>query len=544
MKTPFLILALLFVANTGIRARNTVQTPEEAVRITVGETATPLLLDRSDNELFHIRIDAPDGGTLDGLEMTLDPLSARYVKEVKLYYGGTDARNTPAGRLFPADYIPDGSRTAEPSYSLLLARHKGAERISLDAAKELFHGINYLWISIGMKPDTPLTHKLSAAIGTVVIDGSECRFGITGRTGHVHRMAVGVRHAGDDGAAAYRIPGLVTTSRGTLLAVYDVRHNSSKDLQQHIDIGLSRSTDGGRTWERMRLPLSFAAEGGLPAAQNGVGDPSILYDHTSHRAWVVAAWCHGMGYGMAWNNSAQGMGPEETGQLVLAYSDDDGKTWSAPINITSQVKRPEWHFLLQGPGRGITMHDGTLVFPTQYIDAERMPHSAIMYSRDSGRTWHMHEGPRANTTEAQVAELPTGELMLNMRDNRGGSRAVAVTRDLGATWEEHPSSRKALREPVCMASLISVAAADNASGRDILLFSNPDSDSARRDITVKASFDSGNTWPAENQVLLDGGDGWGYSCLTMIDPETVGILYESSQAHITFQAIPLTDLLP
>ena len=294
----------------------------------------------------------------------------------------------------------------------------------------------------------------------------------------------------------------------------------------------------------MRLPLSFAREGSLPAAQNGVGDPSILYDHTTHRAWIVAAWCHGMGYGMAWNNSAQGMGPDQTGQLVLAYSDDDGKTWSAPINITPQVKRPEWHFLLQGPGRGITMRDGTLVFPTQYIDADRIPRSAIMYSRDSGRTWHMHKGARANTTEAQVAELPTGELMLNMRDNRGGSRAVAITRDLGATWKEHPSSRKALREPVCMASLISVAAADNASGRDILLFSNPDSGSARRDITVKVSFDNGNTWPAENQVLLDGGDGWGYSCLTMIDPETVGILYESSQAHITFQAIPLADLLP
>lgn len=540
MKTALLTLAAAIVATINAA---TAQTAGKGIAVTVGETATPVLIDRHDNELFRIRIDAPEGGTLDRVTMELDAGSARHVASVKLYYGGTDARNTKAGQLTPVDYIPDGRRMAEPSYSMLLARHKGAEHIAFETDKPLFNGINYLWVSVEMKRNVPLTHKLTASLCSVEIDGTQRDITTAGRTGHVHRMAIGVRHAGDDGAAAYRIPGLVTTSRGTLLAVYDVRHNSSKDLQQHIDIGLSRSTDGGRTWQRMRLPLSFADEGSLPAAQNGVGDPSILYDHTTHRAWVVAAWCHGMGYGMAWFNSAQGMDADATGQLVLAYSDDDGKTWSSPVNITPQVKRPEWYFLLQGPGRGITMRDGTLVFPTQYIDADRMPHSAIMYSRDGGRTWHMHEGPRTDTTEAQVAELPDGSLMLNMRDNRGGSRAVAVTADLGATWHEHQSSRKALREPVCMASLISVAAEDNISGRDILLFSNPDNEKARRDITVKISFDGGNTWPAEKQVLLDGGDGWGYSCLTMIDRETVGILYESSQAHITFQAIPLKDLL-
>lgn len=87
--------------------------------------------------------------------------------------------------------------------------------------------------------------------------------------GIVHRMGVGVRHAGNDGVSAFRIPGLVTTNKGTLLGVYDVRYNRSVDLQEHVDVGLSRSTDGGRTWEKMRLPLSFGETGGLPAAQMG-----------------------------------------------------------------------------------------------------------------------------------------------------------------------------------------------------------------------------------------------------------------------------------
>ena len=234
---------------------------------------------------------------------------------------------------------------------------------------------------------------------------------------------------------------------------------------------------------------------------------------------------------------------EETGQLVLARSDDDGRTWSKPVNITAQVKQPEWHFLLQGPGRGICTTDGTLVFAGQFIAADRTPHACLIYSRDHGQTWSISQPARSNTTEAQVAEVRPGELMLNMRDNRGGSRAVCTTTDLGQTWQEHPSSRSALQEPVCMASLLHVRAEDNATGRDLLLFSNPDSPKRRHRITVKLSTDGGLTWPAAQQVLLDEGESWGYSCLTMIDRETVGILYESSTAHILFQAIPLKDLL-
>lgn len=214
-------------------------------------------------------------------------------------------------------------------------------------------------------------------------------------------MGVGVRHAGDDNSAAFRIPGLVTTNKGTLLGVYDVRYNSSVDLQEHVDVGLSRSTDGGKTWEKMRLPLAFGEFGGLPAGQNGVGDPSILVDTKTNNVWVVAAWTHGMGNQRAWWSSHPGMDMNHTAQLVLAKSTDDGKTWSAPINITEQVKDPSWYFLLQGPGRGITMSDGTLVFPTQFIDSTRVPNAGIMYSKDGGKNWKMHNYARTNTTEAR-----------------------------------------------------------------------------------------------------------------------------------------------
>ena len=123
-----------------------------------------------------------------------------------------------------------------------------------------------------------------------------------------------------------------------------------------------------------------------------------------------------------------------------------------------------------------------------------------MYSKDGGNTWKINNHARTNTTEAQVAEIEPGVLMLNMRDNRGGSRAVSVTRDLGKTWTEHASSRKALQEPVCMASLIHVKAEHNILKKDLLLFSNPNTNKGRHHITIKASLDGGLTWPNEHQV--------------------------------------------
>lgn len=517
-------------------------------KVLVRETRIPVLIEREDNVLFLIRVEADEEQILNKVQLSLES-GIQDIQALKLYYAGTDARQEWGKRKFaPVSYIsshkPGQTLKANSSYSILKSVVKKTQKqLDLQANQNLFPGVNYFWVSVRMKPGTSLLTKVVTRIDAIWLDNKETDFKMVSAEGIEHRMGVGVRHAGDDGSAAFRIPGLVTTKKGTLLGVYDVRYNSSVDLQEHIDVGLSRSTDGGKSWEKMRLPLFFGETAGLPKAQNGVGDPAILVDEVTNTIWVIAVWTHGMGNQRAWWSSYPGMDMNHTGQLVLSRSDDDGRTWSAPINITDQVKDPSWYFLLQGPGRGITMDDGTLVFPIQFIDSTRIPNAGIMYSKDRGITWAIHSLARTNTTEAQVAEIDPGILMLNMRDNRGGSRAVSVTTDMGKTWTEHPSSRKALRESVCMASLIHVKAGDNVLGKDILLFSNPDVTKGRNHITIKASLDGGLTWETVNQVLLDEDDGWGYSCLTMIDRETVGILYESSVAHMTFQAIKLTDIV-
>ena len=516
----------------------------------VRETQIPVLIERQDNVLFMLRLNARESRTLDEVVLNFGKdVNMSDIQSVKLYYSGTEARQNYDKNFFaPVSYIssytPGKTLAANPSYSINKSQvNNPKQKVALKANQKLFPGINYFWISLQMKPDASLLDKVSAKIAAIKVDNKEALMHTVSPENIVHRVGVGVRHAGDDGSAAFRIPGLVTTNKGTLLGVYDVRYNNSADLQEHVDIGVSRSVDGGKTWEKMRLPLAFGETGDLPAAQNGVGDPSILVDTKTNTVWVVAAWTHGMGNQRAWWSSYPGMDMNHTAQLVLSKSTDDGKTWSKPINITEQVKDPSWYFLLQGPGRGITMQDGTLVFPIQFIDSTRVPNAGIMYSKDRGETWKIHNYARTNTTEAQVAEVEPGVLMLNMRDNRGGSRAISTTKDLGKTWTEHPSSRKALQEPICMASLISVKAKDNALNKDVLLFSNPNTVKGRHHITIKASLDGGITWLPEHQVMLDEGEGWGYSCLTMIDKETIGILYESSVAHMTFQAVRLRDII-
>jgi sialidase-1 len=543
----FLLLLAVSFAPVMISAADVVQLKKNRV---------PILLERSDNVACFLRIEADKSTMLNEVSLTLDDdVNPEEIRAIRLYYGGTEAvRHKGRIRYAPVSYISRDkagqTREANPSYSVKLAEAgfsnelaSASRNIVLKTDQPLWKGVNYFWISIQMKPDASLLSRITLDVDRVLLDNESVSIVPDEDEPYGFRMGIGVRHAGDDGSAAYRIPGLVTTNRGTLLGVYDIRYNNSADLQEYVEIGVSRSTDKGQTWEPMRVAMSFGESGGLPKAQNGVGDPAILVDRQTGTIWVIAAWTHGMGNGRAWFNSQQGIDRAQTAQLMLVRSDDDGQTWSEPVNITGQVKDPSWHFLLQGPGMGITMQDGTLVFAAQFINEDRDPHSCIIYSKDRGKTWHLHNAPRENTTEAQVAEIEPGILMLNMRDDRGGSRAVYITKDMGKTWEKHPSSRKVLREPVCMASLIQSDAKDNVLGKDVLLFSNPNTIKGRNHITIKASLDGGRTFPEEYQLMIDEGDGWGYSCLTMIDRETVGILYEGSTAHMVFQAIPLKDIV-
>jgi len=360
------------------------------------------------------------------------------------------------------------------------------------------------------------------------------------------RPTVIIHRQGDDNCHTFRIPGIARTNKGTLLGVYDLRYNSRRDLQGHMDIGLSRSTDGGKTWSTPRPIMDMGEFGDLGQDQNGCSDPNILVDTVTGEIFVSAVWTHGKPGTHQWvgRGSEPGLGINQSSQFMVVRSTDDGVTWSKPENWTAQLKNPEWYLFAPAPGNGITLSDGTLVMPTQGRDATGLPFSNLIWSRDRGRSWTVSNPARTDTTECAVAELSGGSLMLNMRDNRNrrdksdtNGRAVSITTDRGRTWKVHSSDHGALPEPVCMASLISHVLPD---GRLALFFSNPDSKTSRRNMTVRMSLDDGNTWPVDKQILLDHRGG-AYSSLVMVDEVMLGILYESSRADLVFQTIELSE---
>ena len=333
-----------------------------------------------------------------------------------------------------------------------------------------------------------------------------------------------VRHAGQDGVFTSRIPALVTTPKGTLIAAFDLRHANAVDLPGDIDVGMVRSFDHGTTWTPVRRVMDFD-KNVAGTMGNGVGDPTLLVDQETGTIFISAIWVRGERFAK---------GPpipiEKSGQFLVIKSTDDGATWSEPINITAQVQDPAWGtaVALKGPGSGTQLRDGTLVIPTYfktYPDG-RVGHSAFIWSTDHGVTWQRAAPAMPGTlrtSEAQIAQLEDGSLLMSIR-NHGTRKLRAWARyswshDLGkGQWGE---PWFVVPDPTCMASLIRHPAGP-------LLFSNPNSQTARIAMTVRASTDGGHTWNAGR--LIDPGVS-GYSCMTVLADGRIGMLYERGELN-------------
>ena len=320
--------------------------------------------------------------------------------------------------------------------------------------------------------------------------------------------------SGSGGYHSYRIPAVILMPKGTLLAFCEGRKSSRSD-HGDLDLVLRRSTDNGRTWTPMQIVYE---EGG--DAKITIGNPCPVVDQDTGRIWLP--FCR--------NND----------DVLITFSNDDGKTWAKPREITNKVKESAWSWYATGPGVGIQLsqgkHKSRLVIPCDHRiegDGKRVTYSHTFYSDNHGESWELGGTIDQHTNECQVVELNDGTLMMNMRNywGRDGQqqdkdkmRAVALSRDGGETWEDLRFD-KTLIEPICQASFLRYSKKDD-HGRGRLLFSNPASKTARHRLTVRLSNDEGKTWPIA--MLLHEGPS-AYSCLTVLPDGSIGCLYEGGQ---------------
>jgi len=315
--------------------------------------------------------------------------------------------------------------------------------------------------------------------------------------------------SGSGGYHTYRIPSLLVTGKGTLLAFCEGRKTDRGD-HGDLDLMLRRSTDGGKSWSKQQIVYE---EGGDEKIT--IGNPCPVLDERTGRVWLP--FCR------------------DNDDVLITYSDDDGKTWATPRDITESVKMPSWGWYATGPGVGIQLqvgkHKGRLVIPCDH----REPHegktakfSHVFYSDDGGQSWQLGGSVSPHTDECQVVELPDGRLLINTRNywqreggvaERGGKRAVATSSDGGATWSEL-SFDDQLIEPVCQAGMI---AYQREQGRQLLIFINPASTKSRVRMTVRVSQDDGQSWPISKLVYAGSA---AYSCPTQLPDGRIGLLYE------------------
>ncbi|SKA81953.1 Alpha/beta hydrolase family protein [Prosthecobacter debontii] len=340
-----------------------------------------------------------------------------------------------------------------------------------------------------------------------------------------------------DGYALYRIPGIIVTKRGTVLAYCEARKNDKGDWGP-IDIVMRRSTDGAQTWLPRQTVVHM--EGDLPvnpvAAAQNLDKPG---DNTVNNPVAFADR----------NGSVHMLYCLEYNHCYYIRSDDDGVTWTQPVDITATFEkfRPEydWKVIATGPAHGIQLRTGRLIVPIWMSlgtggHAHRPSVTSTIFSDDHGLTWQRGDIAIPDTpewvypNETCILETLVGTVMINTRtESKTHRRLINLSRDGGQTWAK-PRFDQGLLEPICMGSIVRYSMRP-AADKNRILFANPHNlerldgkaqEGKSRDrcnLSVKLSFDEGKTWKFNK--TLEAGYG-GYSDLAVLPNGDALCLYE------------------
>lgn len=313
----------------------------------------------------------------------------------------------------------------------------------------------------------------------------------------------------DPEVACYRIPSLITAANGDLIAAIDERVPSCGDLKwsKDINIVIKRSKDQGKTWLDKEIVIDY------PYGQSA-SDPSLILDTTTSEIFMFF-------------NYMDLDSEKDIYYLKVVSSLDNGKTWSEPQDITSQITNASWHsdFKFITSGRGITTSSGKLLHTV--VNLDKGLH--VFGSDDHGKVWYVIETPIMPADESQIVELTNGSWMISSRVNGVGMRYKHLSKDEGKTWVTTPD--KSLNDPGCNASIIRYSSVKEGDDKNRLIFSNVNSKDKRENLTVKISYDEGKSWAEEKTIYSQSA---AYSSLSKLANGDIGLFFEANNYEDNF----------
>ncbi|AWV97239.1 sialidase family protein [Arcticibacterium luteifluviistationis] len=303
------------------------------------------------------------------------------------------------------------------------------------------------------------------------------------------------------GVSCYRIPALVTAPNGDLLAAIDQRVPSCGDLKwsKDINIILRRSADNGDSWSEIEMIVDY------PLGKSA-SDPSMIVDKTTGAIFLFF-------------NYMDLDKEKDVYYLRVIKSIDNGKTWSSPRDITSQITKPEWHndFKFITSGRGIQTSSGKLIHTM--VNLEKGLY--LFGSDDRGENWYFIDTPIKPADESKIVELSDGTWMINSRVPDKGFRYVHTSTNQGKTWLSKPDT--SLIDPACNASFIRYTSIKNGDDKNRLLFANANRKDDRKNMTIKISYDEGKTWTSGKTIYTESA---AYSSMTVLSNGDIGLFFE------------------